>query len=267
MVREVSNELVLNRDYLLTHYQNLSDLDRLDLSSKGFTDIEERVFEGLPNLRELYLNENKITSLKKDVFIGAYPHLETLTLTGNNLGEFSNLKEVLRKFKKLSYLELQNCGLSNISEGTFDDMKELSYLDLSRNRISVLSKTLLKNLPLLKNLYLGGNELDYIEKGTFENNKILEEISLGGCKYLETLEDGVFGDLPNLIDLNLCMCSLRDITLNTFKGLPKLSYLNLSNNKEIKKEYFTFDILTEWRENFPQLEDFRAGPHSVNLFK
>ncbi len=101
-----------------------------------------------PRLRELYLYENRITSLAS---LGGLPKLENLLLGGNELENANDL----RGLKTLKRLVLSDNQLSEI-RGIFD-LTNLEYLYLTENRLGDLRP--LRKLTSLRELHVQHNHL------------------------------------------------------------------------------------------------------------
>ncbi len=120
-----------------------------DLSGNGKRDHDPfGEFGNHPRLRELYLYENKISSLAS---MGHLPRLEVLLLGSNRLNDLSDLVG-LKTLKRLSVTDNHLSDLQSIS--VLDD---LEYLYLTENRLSDLRP--LRKLVQLKELHLQHNHL------------------------------------------------------------------------------------------------------------
>ena len=118
-------------------FEQLSSLERLDLTYNELVDLPSGVFDGLSNLRQLDLGGNQL-NLRTGVFDG-----------------LSNLE----------YLKLYENGLSVLPPGTFAGLPNLERLDLGLandripggNELAELPSSAFTGLGRLRALWLNGN--------------------------------------------------------------------------------------------------------------
>ncbi|KAI5557680.1 hypothetical protein BDE02_18G119900 [Populus trichocarpa] len=230
--------------------QKLSNLEILDLESNSFNNSILSFVEGLPSLKSLYLDYNRLEGsidLKESL-----TSLETLSLGGNNISNLvasrgpSNLRTLwlenittygssfqllqsLGAFPNLTTLSLEyNDFRGRILE--FQNLSSLEMLYLDDCSLDEHSLQSLGALPSLKNLSL--QELNGIVPfGEFLNLKNLEYLDLSS----NTLNNSIFqtiGTVTSLKTLKLQSCNLN-VQLPTTQGfldLKNLEYLDLSSN-------------------------------------
>ena len=100
-------------------------LDNNELSA-----LPEDVFDGMFNLRYLYLSNNELSELPEDVFDGL-ANLETLSLHNNELSELPD--GVFDSLANLEGLGLSFNELSELPDGVFDGLANLHLLYLDEN--------------------------------------------------------------------------------------------------------------------------------------
>ena len=155
-----SNKIV--SELVQVHFQNLHNLQKLDLSDNQIPSIAQEAFYESTMLRELHLSKNRIKSLECGAFaklmqleildlsqnqlsgadvsaLGFLPRLETLNLANNQI---ENLPEAII-FPLLKHLDLSQNLISQVSGDTFQNSQQLFFLNLSRN--------LLEEGPLVAN--------------------------------------------------------------------------------------------------------------------
>lgn len=95
-------QVVLTRQLLDQWYgTSLTDLTRLDLSSKEIISIDPQTFKGLTNLQSLSLENNEITFIDPKTFNGLIK-LENLYLYNNQIRDLD--PETFNGFTNLIYL-------------------------------------------------------------------------------------------------------------------------------------------------------------------
>ncbi|CAF1274102.1 unnamed protein product [Adineta ricciae] len=124
-------ELVLDNCARCSYIQGLTDeftnLQVLSIINVGLQSLTK--FPALPNLRKLYLSDNRLNSGLEN--LEGCPNLSLLILAGNKFKSIDELKP-LAKLPKLSTLDLANCEVTTIDgyrEAVFNILPQLKYLD------------------------------------------------------------------------------------------------------------------------------------------
>ncbi|PIK41411.1 hypothetical protein BSL78_21736 [Apostichopus japonicus] len=208
-------------------FENLTELEMLNLDSNRLTTIDVNLFRGLHSLRFLDLSYNDIIIIQNGSFTDL-PLLNQLNMRGNNLenltaGTFSGLHY-------LTILYLYYNDIDSIENGTFIDLYRLEYLQLSGNDLKYLSVDTFNGLHSLNILYIDSSNIDTIENGTFLYLNNLRDLYLGSNR-LKHLSAGIFSGLHNLENLYLSKNDIESIEDGTFEPLTKLLILDLQDNK------------------------------------
>lgn len=107
--------------------------------------LDDTVF---PQIRRVILQETKLTAIQVNDFLGRFPQVRELDLSGNRLTE---LPAVLERLRALTDLNL--CGnelkITAPTQARLNRLNTLQRLDLSRNRVGNLDVTSLTNLVSL----------------------------------------------------------------------------------------------------------------------
>ncbi|XP_027929310.1 receptor-like protein 56 isoform X2 [Vigna unguiculata] len=222
---------------LCSSFKNLEVLD-LSYNNLNHTDIGSAL-TGLSSLNSLYLTNSQLSwrsIYKNDTF--KWPtNLQRLSLWSNSLSNkfLSSLRGLPRlQFLDLSYNQLE--GSLDISENeTFKWPTTLRELWLRSNRLSNKFVSYLRDLPHLQFLDLSDNQLegalDISGLSTLSN---LTNLYLGdnNIHNFVTHQENETSKWPtNLQQLHLQYNSLSNISLSSFSDLPRLQYLDLSNNQ------------------------------------
>ncbi|XP_057561071.1 leucine-rich repeats and immunoglobulin-like domains protein 1 isoform X2 [Hippopotamus amphibius kiboko] len=175
----------------------------LNLSYNKLSEIDPAGFEDLPNLQEVYLNNNELTAIP-------------------SLGAASS--HILSLF-----LNLASNRISTLESGAFDGLsRSLLTLRLSKNRITQLPVKAFK-LPRLTQLDLNRNRIRLIEGLTFQGLDSLEVLRLQRNN-ISKLTDGAFWGLARMHALHLEYNSLAEVNSGSLYGLTALHQLHLGNN-------------------------------------
>ncbi|EAN89868.1 hypothetical protein C3747_60g97 [Trypanosoma cruzi] len=150
------------------------------------------------------LSSLRLTSIE---LLGAYKHLQRISLDDNMLDSLTPLREL----RSLVYLSAAN---NNLTDEVFDDLAPsgttLERLNLSRNRLASLRG--LRLLPFLIDFYA-------------EENQVTE------------LRNEDFSMLHSLTRLNLMSNQIQRVQLDTFAGCFTVRFLNLSHNALEKVQF------------------------------
>ncbi|CEF68189.1 Leucine-rich repeat and Leucine-rich repeat, typical subtype-containing protein [Strongyloides ratti] len=180
-----------------------SDLEYLDLSGCGLTEINFEKARPLKYLKHLKLSNNNLVNISDKSF-RKLKQLKVLDLSNNTLQRL--FPHSLQGLNKLTYLNLSHNSINFISSNVFNDLGELTTLDLSYNVITKFNPTLFTNFNLLTTLILQHNLISEITPNSF---------SL----------------LYSLIALDVSQNLITTIHQNAFHGLEQLKLLNLSRNQ------------------------------------
>ena len=147
-----------------------SHLTGLFIENTIIRDIPETVCR-LKQLKRLYLEYNKLTTLSPTDCFAGMDQLEELDFTGNQI--------------------------SDLPGGIFKDLHQLRYLNLDTNHISVHRGGILDNLQQLTDLNVSDNALSSLSEGIFADLTHLHILNLNK-NLISDLPNRIFKDLPNL---------------------------------------------------------------------
>ncbi|XP_019715285.1 leucine-rich repeats and immunoglobulin-like domains protein 1 [Hippocampus comes] len=221
----------------------------LNLGHSKLTDISGEVFANLPNLRELRLDHNELTSIPElgqaaSKIVALYLHhnkirsiegirirrlvsLETLDLSNNDITELRG--HSFPAGLRIRDLYLSNNKIGALEPGALDHLgSTLQVLRLGRNRVSQIPVRAFQ-LPRLTQLELNRNRIRQVEGLTFQGLSSLEALKLQRNS-IGKLTDGAFWDLAKMKVLHLEHNSLSEVNGGSLYGLTSLQQLFLSNN-------------------------------------
>nr|CAD7194253.1 unnamed protein product [Timema douglasi] len=219
------------------------------LKRNQISKIDDDAFSNLTSLRELELNDNRLSTLPKA--IGQLTSLQELSLSGNRLKNIPG--GILQRTPGLTLLELNGNPLNEVDLYAFSflpnlkklilsdarNLKEfpnlngtsaLEFLRLDRASINYVPPSLCRFCPRLKSLDLKVNRLTTIPDLTFcRELRVLLLFhhchrDLAHNKITE-LEGRPFKNLSLLHDLLLSHNSISNIPREAFIGLKRLQFL------------------------------------------
>ncbi|XP_076328160.1 protein toll-like isoform X2 [Tachypleus tridentatus] len=178
---------------------NMVDIEKVILVNNNLTNIDKLTSTKLFHVKELFLSNNPLQSLRKDTFED--------------------------KYVSLTWLRLDHTELRSVHKNTFQKMLFLHNLDISHNHIEEFDKTTFDNLPLV-NINLYRNQLTTING---LSNMPLETLNAGDNKIRNIR--GAFDKLPKLQYVLLTHNFIPCIEGQTFRNNEMLQHLIISRNK------------------------------------
>lgn len=217
----------------------LTKLQSFDLSNVGLRTVQSDLFSKSPNLKTIFLRNNKISELAD----GTFSNLRNLTnvdLSFNNImtirpGTFINAMNI-------RFLSLKGNQLSAFKGEIFNTGTGLEELDISDNQLSYLFPTSFRIHPRLKRLVASNNKFNFFPAAIIAGLQFLEHIDLSNNQ-LKTVEELDFARLPRLRQLILSRNHLEAISEMAFHNSSQLQYLDLSRNKLERLGERTFEGL------------------------
>lgn len=113
----------------------------------------------------------------------------------------------------------------------FQGLTNLTYLDLCDNILSQLSPGAFLKLPSLRNLKMRSNHLSVSALSALRGLKKLEELDLSRNILVGNVSGNLLPLMPRLKNLMLSENELTKVQLGTLSGLRNLMYLSLSHNQ------------------------------------
>ncbi len=233
-------EHLLNQD---TFKDFSSDCKGLYLHNPNISDIAVDTFSSLPNLDEIYIDDNKISILRSGVFRGTSSKLWKLGLSNDSI---SVLESGVFNGLKLSFLDLDHNPLTNVTSESFLGLSGSYYgdpfLDLSNTNLA-LTPGIFKHIGKLRALFVNHKSFHYtphmwdgVDIGT------LEMKYAGITELKREMFDGLEKSLYNVV---LKGNNIQNIQAYSFQGLIKLAYIDLKDCNVHSIEALAFDGVPE----------------------
>jgi len=203
----------------------------LSINNCQVQSINKGVFNVMPLLKNLSLNNNEIDSIEINSFLfdlNFESNIQELYLSANKLdkitrGQFNGLA-------KLELLYIDKNQIEEIELNSFENLNNLKQLNIQSNRVKVIQDKLLGDKTKLETLNLYQNNIESI--GTISLNTLhsLKTLYLFSNK-IKSIAFGNFIHLLSLKELKLDKNEIGSFAAHTFVGLEKLDFLDLSANK------------------------------------
>ena len=183
----------------------------------------------LTHVQELVLNDNSITSLENGSFISkgltelCVLVLDRCGLQTIEVGAFNGLT-------KLTILSMRQNGIGEITWRIFEKLNALEYLDIGYNKIEHLDVDVFCGLINLQRVGLEGNALLKLDPDLFAGLPKLKRLCLGVNRGLQIPTDRHFITSHSLKFLDIHMCNISSVAIETFANVSSLETLDLSNN-------------------------------------
>lgn len=193
-------------------FKNMMNLKRITIEPGNLNDISPNFTLNTPALREISINMNALTEVRKNVF----------------------------PIIPLEKIDLGSNKINMIHEGAFKDII-VSFLILDDNKLKTIEPKWFHNSKVTR-LFVRHNQINHIQSNAFKGIKYLEEINLS-YNFINYIEDNAFSHLKSLRNLNLTGNTLTHLNfLDNMKltkldvGFNRISYIFLRNSTSI--EYF-----------------------------
>lgn len=222
---------------------NYFALETLDLSYNRIISVSSNVI--LPNnLRYLILSHNNISNwfnFMPKTFLRSAPNLESLDLSGNLLGSFTDDRIWLIS-SSLKRLDLSDCQIHQITGAPMlSGLTNLEYLKLSSNPLHSLADLKANKLTSLD---LSECNLAMLKSTVFSHMPHLNYVNLSGNHHLSLETHGTsnqneeYVESVSLRQIDLSNCNMNNVEL---KGFPNLTWVNLNVNLITELSDDTFD--------------------------
>ncbi|CAH1974718.1 unnamed protein product [Acanthoscelides obtectus] len=213
-----------------------SNIRILDLSHNNITLISKQFFRPIElSLTHLYLSHNSIWNATKDVF-GSMRHLQWLDISSNGMYEMDF--DMFRNTKRLQVLIASHNRIADIPNDLFRFLSYLRLVDFSHNRLRFLPDSLFREEGL-ERLDVSHNLLSKLPLNSMSVAAAMSlcELDLSWNSISSLAHGGLLSRFKNLNVLDLSYNRLAQIDAGTFKGLPRLSNLDLSHNSQLALEH------------------------------
>ncbi|KAL3279502.1 hypothetical protein HHI36_017011, partial [Cryptolaemus montrouzieri] len=211
----------------------------LDLSFNNISTIAKGFFKPSElSLTHLYMSSNKILNASMEVF-GNMPHLQLLDISDNMIYELDF--DTFRNTKRLQILDVSNNRIADVPNDLFRFLKEIRIVNLSRNRLRALPDNLFRE-DGIEHLDLSHNLIGKLPLSSFSISAALnlDELNLSWNSISSLSHGGMLSRFKSLNWLDLSYNRLAQIDAGTFRELPRLLNLDLSNNIQLTLEPYGY---------------------------
>ena len=252
-----ANDLALVRELHIAHdarlqpswagaFLGLVNLASLELDSRDLVTLQVGMFDGLPNLHRLNLEDNyNLQTIQSGAFNGL-ANLRELNLSDSGLTSLQ--PGALHGLYNLYDLILRRVQLASLPEGVFYGLSKLDYLSVSSRSLTRVVRGAFHGLANLKDLAFFDTSIETLPPNVFDGLHNLEDLVLRYHDRLTTLPPGVFDGLPKLSYLDMLENGLTSLPNDLFDALPSLRIIYISDFEELTVEPGIFVQLSnlEW---------------------
>lgn len=199
----------------------------LRLQSNLLSELDASVLQGLPNLTDLDVSQNRFGHVRSVTQNSSLPALLSLHLEENHLSHLPDAS--FSSLPNLQELFLNHNNLQSIAPGAFTGLDSLLRLHINNNRLSTVDPRWFRALPRLEVLMLGGNPVEVLPERGFSTLKSLRSLVLGGMG-LRSLEEKALEGLESLESLSFYENLLTKVPTQALRTVPGLKFLDLNKN-------------------------------------
>ncbi|XP_041351605.1 LOW QUALITY PROTEIN: toll-like receptor 4 [Gigantopelta aegis] len=159
--------------------------------------------------------------------------LNVLLMDHNNISRLST--KFFSKFKHLTQLDISNNHIVQVMDDSFLGLIHLEYLHMEQNNAQLPQKAI-SVLYSLEELSVDGNT-NMIFGECFQNLSKLIYLSMSGNKgrcEINNIYNHTFKYVPHLKTLNLSNCMLENIDVGAFLPLKNIEELDISDNRRLQ---------------------------------
>ena len=205
----------------------VDSLSKLTLNNNELNHFQLAFLNQLQNLKELYLDSNKISQINDNMFVNLR-QLEVLSLRGNNIRLLNNKLAFSGLSFNLNKLNLAANQIETIDSNVLSQLSKLTELNLERNRLGNDNAQNLFNVDSdLKLLNLENNNLRPEQLVYVQNLLNLEHLKVGNNNFESMQLNAVLNDHSEWKQIQ-----------NIFKNHKKLSVLEIQNASLRQMPYF-----------------------------
>ena len=180
-------------------FDGMPNLKGLFLFNTAMTTIEKGLFSGLGELRTLYMGNNAITTIPENAFafqvddtgVSVPMPLKKLWLNNNKLEHLTG--QPFTGLHALNNLRLDGNDIAAVSDTVFHDAESLQYLFLHKNKLESISDNLFTGNKALVYLYLQDNQIATVHEQAFHGLTNLKIVALDNNK-IASLKNAAFKD-------------------------------------------------------------------------
>ncbi|XP_075554672.1 protein toll-like isoform X1 [Dermacentor variabilis] len=230
-------------------FNDLPQLEVLLLNENNISNTESIARSMLPYLKELMLGQNCINVITKFSF--RISKIQRVVLSNNVVADI--MPGAFKLLDMLTKLDLKNNSISFLNESYFPHDSILEHIDFSMNRLTTLSNAF-NRTRMIQVMKLSFNQIPDISFA-FSGLKELRELYLRG-NLISSIQHRTFQDNIRLIHIDLDSNNIRWIAKNAFEGLLSLRRVYLNRNLLLS--------LNGSVRNLPQLQYLGASFNKIS---
>uniref|UniRef100_A0A8C6WSX6 TIR domain-containing protein n=1 Tax=Neogobius melanostomus TaxID=47308 RepID=A0A8C6WSX6_9GOBI len=213
-------------------FEPLKELQILYMESNNLFQMSDIVNIVLhcPDLKNISLNHNNLTSFESDLFPVPLLNLMKLDLDSNPLKKFSVHPNVFPNLETLKLLGEGSDFDYSVSDGALTSVRSLTLYETKLPLPTY--KLIFQSVDSLENLYLSDSHLES-DKGLLEmacEIPTLQKLDSGDY-FIPILNESILQSCTNLTELHLQSNSMSDLTESSLQMLTRLTRLTIHQNQ------------------------------------
>lgn len=212
------------------HFQELSNLETLELNNNAISRIGRFTFISSNNLWHLKLDNNEINEhIRK---ISSLSNLTQVSFVNNKF---------LKEMTKLKIVDMSGNLIGFLSDHLFTYNSQLEVIVANSNKLTELSQFTMQPLTNLQQLSLAANQISQLHPETFKFNQKMTSLSFQS-NFLTRIDADVFRPIPQLQILFLTANRIIEIDHKVINVLKSLRNLHLSGNSCIVYDFNSIEV-------------------------
>lgn len=252
---ENNGETTVNNHWKPIHFDGLTNLRNIDLTTETLDQLSNDTFAALSKLKEVDLK-------MKHPNLYLFPSAETFRLSSVDGDDFNT--NSLKRNSKLKLMHIISSEFNPLTNNAMEGLQELQKLFFYGNRRLLLDPDCLNHLVNLEEITFIENKITNFPNGLFDKNKQLREVMIQSEKF-QSLPNGMFSDLPKLNKVSISYCDLESIPSDIFKNSNSIEVVNFIATKIATLPQGIFDNLSNIKD-ITLLRNNRLASLSKGLF-
>ncbi|RZC37879.1 phospholipase A2 inhibitor-like [Asbolus verrucosus] len=205
----------------------LKELKKNDNVDDTVPALSVEFFKNLHNVTTLILSSDEIEEIEP----GTFAHLSQLKVLHISYNKLSEIREGIFNHLKLTTLNLDGNGITNIAPGAFDDMVDLIGISITQNPLSYWNPHWLTNTPSLIVVNMKYNRIEELGPDSFKNFQGERTLTVNfDHNKIRTINGDAFRGITRITRLSFNHNQLEILNGSFLQGV-RIQQLHISHNR------------------------------------